>query len=158
MLKIRQIKYSKGSTSVQVYEIKNRKRVIVRHIGTARDADELKKLITLAQDFIKKFSSQLFLYQDVNSNYIINAKQTEFLGIYYGFVYELIHKLFISIGFDKIQNPFLLDLVIIRMLEPASKLRSVSLIEEYFGIKYHRQRYRSEERRVGKVCGAARWR
>jgi transposase len=141
MLKIRQIKYSKGSTSVQVYDIKNRKRVIVRHIGTARDADELKKLITLAQDFIKKFSSQLFLYQDVNSNYIINVKQTEFLGIYYGFVYELIHKLFISIGFDKIQNPFLLDLVIIRMLEPASKLRSVSLIEEYFGIKYHRQRY-----------------
>ena len=57
MLKIRQIKYSKGSTSVQVYEIKNRKRVIVRHIGTARDSDELKKLITLAQDFKKKFSS-----------------------------------------------------------------------------------------------------
>lgn len=86
MLKIRQIKYSKGSTSVQVYEIKNRKRVIVCHIGTARDTDETNKLISLAQDFIKKFGSQLFLYQDVNSNSIINIKQTEFLGIYYGFI------------------------------------------------------------------------
>lgn len=53
MLKIRQIKYSKGSTSVQVYKIENRKRVILRHIGTARTENDLKNLNTLANDFIE---------------------------------------------------------------------------------------------------------
>lgn len=57
------------------------------------------------------------------------------------FFYDVIHKLLIFAGFDKLRNPFLLDLVLMRMFEPASKLRSVALIEEYFGIKYRRQQY-----------------
>ncbi|EKF55289.1 transposase IS4 family protein [Galbibacter marinus] len=88
MLKIRQIKYSKGSTSVQVYKIENRKRVILRHIGTARTEDDLKNLITHANDFIEKTSKQLLLFkEDEASNNILNIKQTEFLGVYYMFFY-----------------------------------------------------------------------
>lgn len=141
MLRIRQIRYSKGSTSVQVYKIENRKRIIVRHIGTARTEQELQDLIILANDFIEKIGKQLFLFNNEASNNIINIKQTEFLGVYYTFVQELVHKLLISVGFDKLLSPFLLDLIIMRMLEPGSKLRSVALIEEYFGIKYRRQAY-----------------
>lgn len=142
MLKIRKIKYSKGSTSVQVYKIENRKRVILRHIGTAKSDDELKNLITLANDFITKTSKQLFLFKDDEaSGNVLSIKHTEFLGVYYMFFYDLIHKLLIFTGFDKLQNPFLLDLVVMRMFEPASKLRSVALIEEYFGVKYRRQQY-----------------
>ncbi len=141
MYKIRQIKYAASSTSVQVYRIENRKRVIVRHIGTARTADELNNLIVLANDFIKKISSQLFLFNEDQSNNIINIKKIEFLGVYYSFFYELIHKLIIAIGFDKLHNDFLLDLVVMRMLEPSSKLRSIALLEEYFGIRHRRQRY-----------------
>ncbi|HUH45749.1 MAG TPA: IS1634 family transposase [Arenibacter sp.] len=141
MYKIRKIKYTKGSTSVQVYKIENRKRVIVRHIGTARTDQELANLIVLANDFIEKISKQLFLFKDKQSNHIINTKQVEFLGVYYNFIYELIHKLIIRVGFDKLRQDLLLDLVVIRMLEPSSKLRSIALLEEYFGIKYRRQRY-----------------
>lgn len=36
MYEIAQISYAAGSVSVQVYKIENRKREIVRHIGTAR--------------------------------------------------------------------------------------------------------------------------
>src|SRR5690606_3218907 len=124
MYKIRKIKYTKGSTSVQVYKIENRKRVIVRLIGTARLDQELANLIVLANDFIEKISKQLFLFKDKQSNHIINTKQVEFLGVYYNFIYELIHKLIIRVGFDKLRQDLLLDLVVIRMLEPSSKLRS----------------------------------
>lgn len=65
--------------------------------------------------------------------------QTEFIGVYYNFFYEIISKLFIQIGFDKLKNNLLLDLVIMRIFEPASKLRSIELIEQYFGIKHRRQ-------------------
>lgn len=141
MYKIRKIKYSEGSTSVQVYKIENRKRVIVRHIGTARTPEELTDLTSLATDFIKKVSKQLFLFGDAPSSTIINIKQTDFIGVYYSFFHELISKLIIHVGFDKLKNNFLLDLVIMRMMEPGSKVRSISLLEEYFGIRHRRQKY-----------------
>lgn len=58
MCNIRQIKYAKNSTSIQVYKIENRKRVIVRHIGTARNEQEKLDLLTLANDFIDNKSQQ----------------------------------------------------------------------------------------------------
>ena len=47
----------------------------------------------------------------------------------------------ITVGFDKLKNNLLLDLVILQMMEPAPKLRSIELLEEYFGIKQRRQNY-----------------
>jgi transposase len=141
MYKIRTIRYSSISVSVQVYQIINRKRVIIRHIGTARNEQEKANLITLAQDFISKASKQLGLFENGQSGNILLLNQTEFIGVYYNFFYELISKLFIQIGFDKVMNNLLLDLVIMRIMEPASKLRSIELIEQYFGIKHRRQSF-----------------
>ena len=141
MYKIRQIKYSENSVSIQVYKIENRKRVIVRHIGTARTKQEQEDLLTLANDFIQKKSQQLFLFKDKQIGNILHIDQSEFIGVYYSFLYELISKLILIIGFDKLKHNLLLDLVILRMMEPASKLRSIELLEEYFGIKHRRQSY-----------------
>lgn len=70
---------------MQVYKIESRKRIIVRHIGTSRTAGELTNLITLANDFIETKTKQLFLFNDEESDQIINIKQTFFIGIYYSF-------------------------------------------------------------------------
>lgn len=139
--KIRQIKYSDKSISIQVYKIENRKRVIIRHIGTASNEQEKLDLIILANDFIEKLSKQLNLYDENKSSNILYLNQTEFLGVHYNFLHELLSKLIIVIGLDKIRNKLLLDLVIIRLVEPASKLRSIELLEEYFGLKHRRQNY-----------------
>lgn len=141
MYKIRKIKYSENSTSVQVYKIENRKRLIIRHIGTARSAQELTNLISLANDFIETSTKQLFLFNDPRSDQIININQLDFIGVYYSFFHDVISKLIIHIGFDGLKNGLLLDLVAMRMLEPGSKLRSIALLEEYFGIKHRRQKY-----------------
>jgi len=141
MYKIRQIKYTSKSVSIQVYTIINRKRVILRHVGTARTEKERADLISLAYEFIEKHSRQLSIFEDLQPGNILNVAQTDFIGVYYGFFYELLSKLVIQIGFDKICNQLLLDLSIIRIFEPASKLRSIELIEEYFGIKHRRQSY-----------------
>lgn len=141
MYKIRQIKYSANSVSIQVYKIENRKRVIIRHIGTACNEQEKSDLVTLAHDFIEKISKQLYLFEDQQSGNILYVNQTEFIGVHYTFLYELVSKLIIKIGFDKIKSNLLLDLVILRMMEPSSKLRSIELLDEYFGIKHQRQRY-----------------
>jgi hypothetical protein len=141
MYKIRQIKYASKSVSIQVYKIENRKRVIVRHIGTACNQQEKSDLLSLANDFIEKMSKQLVLFESNQSKNILYINQTDFIGVRYTFLYELISKLIITIGLDKIKNNLLLDLVILRMIEPASKLRSIELLDEYFGIKHRRQSY-----------------
>ena len=53
MYKIRQISYAKNSISIEVYKIENRKRVIVKHIGTAKTDAERDDMLSLAKDFIK---------------------------------------------------------------------------------------------------------
>ena len=115
MYKIREIKYSSSSVSIQVYKIENRKRKIIRHIGTATNEQEKSYLLHLANDFIKKISQQFALFENEQSNKVINLSQSEFIGVYYGFFYELLHKLFIKIGFDKHKSNLLLDLVVIRL-------------------------------------------
>ena len=49
MYKIRQISYASNSVPIQVYKIENRKRVIVKHIGTATTNIERDNLLALAQ-------------------------------------------------------------------------------------------------------------
>ena len=51
MYKVREISYSSNTVSIQVYQIVNRKRIIVRHIGTAHNEQEKSDLLILAQDF-----------------------------------------------------------------------------------------------------------
>ena len=141
MYKIRQIKYSDKSVSIQVYKIENRKRVIVRHIGTACTDPEKADLLILANDFIQKISKQLHLFNEQQSNTVFHIDKIEFKGVYYSFFYELVSKLIITLGLDKLKSALLTDLAILRIMEPASKLRSIELLEEYFGIKHRRQTY-----------------
>ena len=141
MYKIRQIKYAASSVSIQVYKIENRKRVIVRHIGTARDEQQKSDLLSLANDFIDRMSRQPSLFEDKDTGNILYLNQIEFIGVHYSFFYELVFKFIFIIGFDKLKSMLLLDLVTIRIFEPASKLRSIELLDEYFGIKHRRQGY-----------------
>lgn len=122
MYKIRQIKYSEKSVSIQVYKIENRKRVVVRHIGTARNEQEKLDLLGLANDFISKKSQQFNLFDAQQTDNILYVNQAEFIGIHFDFLYDVIWKLIIAIGFDKLKKRLLLDLVVLRLMQPASKL------------------------------------
>ncbi len=141
MYKIRQIHYTAGSVSIQVYKIENRKRVIVKHIGTARNAKEKTDLLRIADQYIRKLTKQISLFEENTATDLINLNQTEFIGVYYTFLYELLRKLFKKVGFDMLNNQLLVDLAIVRIVEPASKLRSIELLKDYFGISHRRQRY-----------------
>ncbi len=85
MYKIRQIKYAANSVSIQVYKIENRKRIIVRHIGTAHNEQEQSDLLFIAKDFIEKMSQQLTLFEANQSTSILYLNQTECIGVHYSF-------------------------------------------------------------------------
>ncbi len=141
MLKIREVKTSSGSIAVQVIYYSNRKRVVLKHIGSAKDEGELEALKLLAVNFVKDYTQQLSVFPRQNPNTHLYVDCTQCIGFYYRFFYDTIQKLMAEIGFNGLSTNLFRDLVTIRILEPASKLRSIALLETYFGIFHRRQSY-----------------
>lgn len=141
MLRIRIVKTGSGNSAVQIIYYRNRKRVIFKHIGSGKTPQEIESLKMVAQDFINNYIPKLPLFGEIKFNNLLYIDQTEFLGVYYTFLYEVIEELYHQIGFSKIGKQLLLDLTTIRIIEPVSKLRSIELLETYFGIKHRRQNY-----------------
>ena len=141
MLYIRVVKTSSGAQAVQVVYYRHRQRVIYKHIGSACTDEELDVLKKVARDLIESHTPSLPIFQDTPLDNLLYLDKSEFLGVYYTFFHEVISSLISKIGFDKIINQLLLDLVSIRIFEPASKTRSIELLEVYFGIKHRRQNF-----------------
>lgn len=141
MYHIRVVKTSSGASAVQVVFYKDRKRIVFKHIGSAKNSQELDSLKLIAHDVINTACLQMTIFEEPKFNNLLYIDKSEFLGIYYSFLYDSLKQLISIIGFDKIKKHLLLDLVIMRIVEPDSKLRSIELLETYFGIQHRRQEY-----------------
>ena len=142
MLHVRVVKTKAGSRSVQVIRYENSTRVIVKHIGTGNTEEEIKALSEIARSYIEDLSKQLSFFADgqPHDSFVV-LSQCEYLGFYYTFLYDVLYAIQTQIGYTAQIDAMLIDLVIMRIVEPASKLRSIELMETYFGIRHRRQRY-----------------
>ncbi len=144
MYSTRTTKTASGATAVQIVKYELRKKIVVKHIGSAHTTDELLSLKQLAFNWIEKESQQppLFLLEKPVQN-LIPIDKCQYLGFRYTFTYETISKIFHLFCLDGIDR-FLLDLILIRIVQPASKLESLELLSEFFGKTYKRTNlYRS---------------
>lgn len=139
-MKIRVIKTASKAKAIQVVRYQNNKRIILKHIGSAHTEEMLRELFLVAEEWIKNYSSQLSIFPDESPNSQLHLNHCEFIGVRYNFFYEQINKLQKKLGLEDL--PILLrDLVTIRIFEPASKLRSLELMDQFFGIKHSRKTY-----------------
>ena len=134
---IRKIKTTSNNTAIQVVKYVKRKRIVIKHIGSAHNKDEEKILLDNAEKWISEQTKQISLFPEERR--YISPEQLEYLGFQYTFLYETFYKLQTSLGYTCFGSKLLNDLVTIRIIEPASKLRSLKLLETYFNIKYSRQ-------------------
>jgi transposase len=134
---IRKIKTGSNSIAVQIIKYENRKRVVVKHVGSAHNKDEIIILLDNAAKWIAEQTKQISLFPQEER--FIPLEQCEYLGFQYTFLYETLHKLQTRLGYTCFNNNLLNDLVTIRIIEPASKLRSLELLKTYFNIKHRRQ-------------------
>lgn len=142
MLHIRVVKTKVGSRSVQVIRYEHGKRVFVKHIGTGNTDEDILSLRKQAHEWIEATSQQLDLFSDpTRLDAAELLQQYEYLGHYQGLLYEVLQGIMGQIGYSTQIDGMLQDLVIIRIAEPASKLRSIELLEAHFGIRHRRQRY-----------------
>ena len=94
---IRKVKTASRAIAVQVVKYENRKRVIVKHIGSARNKDEVNTLYNNAANWISKQTKQIPLFQQQEEHFI-PIEQCEYLGFQYTFLYETLLKLQARLG------------------------------------------------------------
>lgn len=114
---------------------------IVRHMGSARDDIERNLLINKAQEWIERYTQQPNLFPGQKQNVLI-VERSECVRVTHDFAYQFFKS---CLGECQLTHlpPLLLDLAIIRLIEPASKLRSLELLSLYFEIKYSQRIYRT---------------
>lgn len=139
-MKIRVVKTASKAQAVQIVRYHNNKRIIVQHIGSAHNQSELEELKFLAQEWIKDYSKQLSFFPDESPNKLLHLNHCTFIGVQYRYFYNQIQLIQSKLGLDNLP-PLLNDLVCMRIFQPASKLRSLELIEGLFGIKHSRKSY-----------------
>jgi transposase len=139
-MKIRVVKTASKARAVQVVRYQNNKRIILRHIGSAHTDAELEELMRIGHEWMKNYSDQLSIFPDENPNKLLHINHCTFIGVQYRYFYQQIRAVQDKVGFDGLP-PLLNDLVGIRIFEPASKLRSLELLEQFFGISHSRKTY-----------------
>ena len=112
----------------------------MHHVGSAHTGEALDDLVLLAEEWIKDYSAQLSIFPDEIPNRLLHLNHCTFMGVQYNFFNHQIIALQDKIGLSTLP-PLLKDLVTIRIFEPASKLRSMELLEQYFGIHHNRKTY-----------------
>lgn len=140
MYHIRTVKTASGATAVQVVRYQNRKRIVVKHIGSARTPEELLSLQQTAQIWIDRETRQQYLFpvDKKGASTLLPLDKLRNLGFRYAFAYEVLMQIFRLFDFHRLRNQILLDLVLVRMIQPASKRESLELLSEFFGITHQR--------------------
>jgi hypothetical protein len=131
-----------------VYRYRYSKRVIVKHIGSGTTDEEIIALEEMARVFISDYTKQSYLFEEAKPNEeAVLISQCAYIGIYYTYLYDVLRAVQHRIGYALEVDTLLNDLVVIRIFEPASKLRSIELMENYFGIRHRRQRFYESARK-----------
>lgn len=139
-MRIRVVNTSSKAKGVQVIDYRNNKRVVLKHIGSAHSEEQLAELLKLAEDWMISFSEQLSMFPNELPGKILDLNQCTFIGVKYNYFHQQIENILLTLEMNDM--PLLLkDLVVIRIFEPASKLRSLELLEQFFGIKHNRKTY-----------------
>jgi len=134
---VRKKKNASGSVSVQVIDKTNGYRVL-KTIGSAKNLDEIDRLMALGKAFIDRQKAQFSLFPKEETR---NAIVLDFLSCVRNSHIrtigpELIFgRLFDRIGFGVIPDRLFRDIVIVRLAYPTSKLKTVDYLYRYQGKK-----------------------
>jgi transposase len=141
MFSVRKVKTKSGSTAVQVVRYIGHRAIILKHIGSSKDDTELAVLMLSAANWIEENSAQLSLFVDQKQKLLV-VDRGECIGVTHHFAYQFFMRCLEECGLSHLPM-LLLDLSIMRLVEPASKLRSIELLQHYFDIKYSQRIYRN---------------
>lgn len=136
---IRTTKTASGAIAVQVVKYNKGKTQIFKHIGSAHTRDELAVLQEAAESVIKGMIGQGSLFSECEPR-TLSLAHALYLGATHVFARTILLKCADICGL-KFLAPVIRDFAIMRIIEPASKLRTFELMERYFNVSYSKRAY-----------------
>jgi len=135
-LSIRKVRTASGAIAVQVIRYTQGKRIIVRHIGSSHTDEELNVLCREAEIVREQLSLQpsLFSIKEKPSK-LLHEDHLQLASVTHRFAYTALRKCSQLCGLAFL-HPLYQDLALMRIVEPASKLRTIELLANYFEISY----------------------
>lgn len=134
--RIRKVKTGSGNIAVQVGNYQGNRFKLIKHIGSAKDQQKVSELITLAREYLRSRSPQLELDFNPQSEEVLFKRGTKVKNCRLESAETYLNQIYSQIGFNHLKNQVLKHLVMIRVLEPASKVRSIELLKKYFNLDY----------------------
>jgi hypothetical protein len=141
MLSIRKVRTGSGSVAIQVVQYQGHRSKIIKHIGSSKDAEEISALVQKAKQWVNGKTAQIPLFTEPQQKILI-ADRGECIGVTHQFARQFLLGCINECGLSDLP-PLLLDLAIMRLIEPASKRRTIELLSHYFGIVYSQRIYRN---------------
>lgn len=139
-LTIRTVRTKSGATAVQVVQNKGKQRSSLKHIGSAHSEHELELLMAEARQYAEAHCRQPSLFgetlpepsQSTLPNVLVHAK---LLSVTHQFARRVLLACARKCGLGDLPELYL-DLALMRIIEPTSKLKTLELLERYFGVRY----------------------
>ncbi len=133
---IRKVRTASGATAVQVFRYAQSKRIIVRHIGSSHTDEELAVLCHEAEIAREQLSLQPSLFPITEKpSKLLHEEHLRLSSVTHNFAYTALKKCSQLCGLAFLP-PLYQDLALMRIVEPASKLRTIELLVNYFGISH----------------------
>lgn len=137
-LSIRKVRTGSGAIAVQIIKYVNRKRVIVRHIGSVNTDDELKVMWQEAEIIREELCAQPSLFARIEKKPILHAEHLTLRFVTHQFAINFLRTCSQVCGLGFLDLLYQ-DLALMRIVEPASKLRTLELMNKYFNLSYARR-------------------
>lgn len=134
--RIRKVKTHSGATAIQVGRYAGKKFQLTKHIGSSKDPQKIAELLHIGQEYIRSHSPQLTLNFNPHSEEILFKRGITVTKSCLEEALVYLEAIYTKIGFTGLKNDCLKYFSIMRVLEPASKARSLLLLEKYFDIAY----------------------
>lgn len=135
-LSIRKVRTASGAIAVQIIRYAQGKRIIVRHIGSSHTDEELAVLYQEAEIVREQLSLQPSLFSALEKpSKILHEDHLQLSSVTHLFAYKALKKCSQLCGLAFL-HPLYQDLALMRIVEPASKLRTIELLANYFGISH----------------------
>jgi len=134
--RIRKVKTASGSTAIQVGYYQGKSFKLKKHIGSSKETKKISELINIAKEYIRSISPQIELNFNPQSDEVLFKRGIKAVSSRLDTAFKYLERIYSIVGFNKIGSDILKHFVMIRVLEPASKTKSILLLEKYFGISY----------------------
>ena len=136
-LKVRKVRTGSGAMAVQIIQYADGKRIVVRHLGSARTEDELTALWNKAEREREELCIQPSIFSQASppATRLLHMDHLHLNAVTHQFAHEALKKCSQLCGLGELHDLYQ-DLAVMRIIEPTSKLRTLELLERYFNISY----------------------